>query len=111
MGRKKVNVFYELVRRYRELSPGSIRGSDEEEHEVYVSDEAREEVLGLYCSKDRALVEKEIWEDTELHKAKDEETISLRVRKKKETIEEIELISLDELESLAEAFENENYYS
>jgi hypothetical protein len=96
MGRKKVNYFWELVRRYREFP-------DDEE--------IREETLGLYCSKETAMNEREIYRETEVHEVKDEETVSLIIRKKKETIEEVELISLDELESLGRMFENENYYS
>ena len=63
MARKKVNVYYELVRKYRELPSGTIRGSEEEEHEVYISDEVREEVLGLYCSRGTSQNEKDIWKE------------------------------------------------
>ena len=120
MARKKVNVFYELVRRYREVLEGTIRDSDDkhqgvsvfsEEYEVPVSDEIREEVLGLYCSRGTALNEKDIWESTESDKVYGEETISLRVRKMKETIEDIDLITIDEFNELAERFENEIEYS
>ena len=94
MGRKKVNYFWELIRKYREFP-------DDEE--------IREEALGLYCSKNRAMTEREIYIETEVHEVKDEETVSLIIRKKRETIEEVELISLDEMNSLADMFESESY--
>ena len=42
MGRPKINLYYELVRRYREDEDGPIL----------------EEPLGQYCSKGRALYER-----------------------------------------------------
>ena len=95
MGRKKVNTYWELIRRFREFSG---------------DDEIQEESLGLYCSKETALNEKEIYIDTALHEVENEETVDLKVRKYKETIEEVDLIPLDELESLADMFEHEKYY-
>ena len=94
MSRKKINYFWELIRKYREFP-------DDEE--------IREEALGLYCSKNRAMTEREIYIETEVHEVKDEETVSLIIRKKRETIEEVELISLDEMNSLADMFESETY--
>ena len=93
MARQKINLYYELIRRYREDEDGPIL----------------EETLGLYCSKGRALNEKEIYLETELHEVQDEITIDLKVRKYKETIEEVELISIDELNALAESLDNEYY--
>ena len=93
MGRPKINLYYELVRRYREDEDGPIL----------------EETLGLYCSKVRALNEKEIYLETELHEFQDEITVDLKVRKYKETIDEVDLISIDELNSLAESLDNEYY--
>ena len=94
MGRPKINLYYELVRRYREDEDGPIL----------------EEDLGLYCSKSRALTEREIYLDTEIHEVQDEITVDLKVRKYKETIDEVDLISIDELNSLAEGFEHESFY-
>ncbi len=94
MSRKKINYFWELIRKYREFP-------DDEE--------IREEALGLYCSKNRAMTEREIYIETEVHEVKDEETVRLIIRKKRETIEEVELISLDEMNSLADMFESESY--
>ena len=94
MARPKINLYYELVRRYREDEDGPIL----------------EEILGLYCSRGRALNEKEIYLDTELHEVQDEITVDLKVRKYKETIDEVDLISIDELNSLAEGFEHESFY-
>ena len=94
MARTKKNVYWELIRRYRESEDESIR----------------EETLGLYCSKNRALTEREIYIDTELHEVHNEETVELKIRKFKETIEEVELISMDELNALADYFESETYY-
>ena len=94
MSRKKINYFWELIRKYREFP-------DDEE--------IREEALGLYCSKNSAMTEREIYIETEVHEVKDEETVSLIIRKKRETIEEVELISLDEMNSLADMFESESY--
>ena len=94
MGRKKVNYFWELVRKYREF-PDDV--------------EIREETLGLYCSKNRAMTEREIYIETEVHEVKDEETVRLIIRKKREIIEEVELITLDEMNSLADMFESESY--
>ena len=54
--------------------------------------------------------EKEIYLETELHKVQDEITVDLKVRKYKETIDEVDLISIDELNSLADGFENESFY-
>ena len=65
MARQKINLYYELIRRYREDEDGPIL----------------EETLGLYCSKGRALNEKEIYLDTELHEVQDEITVDLKVRK------------------------------
>jgi len=93
MSRKKTNVYWELIRRYRESEYEPIR----------------EETLGLYCSKNRAMTEREIYIDTELHEVHNEETVELKIRKFKETIEEVDLISLDELNSLADMFEGESY--
>ena len=93
MARTKENVYWELVRRFRESEDEPIR----------------EESLGLYCTKNRAMNEKEIYIDTELHEVEGEETVELKIRKFKETIEEVELISLDELDSLAAMFEGESY--
>lgn len=90
----KKNTYWELVRRFRESDDDSIR----------------EESLGLYCSKERAMTEREIYVDTEIHEVLDEETVELKIRKFTETIEEVELISIDELNSLAESFESETYY-
>ena len=94
MGRPKINLYYELVRRYREDQDCPIL----------------EETLGLYCSKGRALNEREIYLDTEIHEVQDEITVDLKVRKYKETIDEVDLISIDELNSLAEGFEHESFY-
>ena len=94
MGRPKINQYYELVHRYREHEEGPIL----------------EETLGLYCSKGRALNEREIYLDTEIHEVQDEITVDLKVRKYKETIDEVDLISIDELNSLAEGFEHESFY-
>ena len=94
MARTKKNVYWELIRRYRESEDESIR----------------EETLGLYCSKNRALTEREIYIETELHEVHNEETVELKIRKYKETIEEVELISMDELNALADYFESETYY-
>ena len=94
MGRPKINLYYELVRRYREYEDGPIL----------------EETLGLYCSKGRALNEREIYLDTEIHEVQDEITVDLKVRKYKETIDEVDIISIDELNSLADGFENESFY-
>tara|TARA_A100000164_G_C21654527_1_gene651909 strand:+ start:391 stop:687 length:297 start_codon:yes stop_codon:yes gene_type:complete len=90
----KKNTYWELVRRFRESDDDSIR----------------EESLGLYCSKERAMTEREIYVDTEIHEVLNEETVELKIRKFTETIEEVELISIDELNSLAESFESETYY-
>ena len=94
MARKKVNTYWELIRRYRESEDDPIR----------------EEALGLYCSKETAMNEREIYIDTELHEVHNEETVELKIRKFKETIEEVDLISMDELNALADSFESETYY-
>ena len=94
MARKKVNTYWELIRRYRESEDDPIR----------------EEALGLYCSKETAMNEREIYLETELHEVYNEETVELKIRKFKETIEEVELISMDELNALADSFESETYY-
>ena len=94
MSKTKTNVYWELIRRFREFEDEPIR----------------EEALGLYCSKETAMNEREIYIDTELHEAYNEETVELKIRKFKETIEEVELISMDELNALADSFESETYY-
>ena len=63
----------------------------------------------MYCSKSRALTEREIYLDTEIHEVQDEITVDLKVRKYKETIEEVDLISMDELNALAESFDANTY--
>ena len=93
MGRTKKNTYWELTRRFRESEYEPIR----------------EETLGLYCSKETAMNEREIYLETELHEVHNEETVELKIRKLKETIEEVELISMDELNSLADMFEGESY--
>ena len=90
----KSNSYWKLIRRYQEFENGPIL----------------EEDLGLYCSKSRALTEREIYLDTEIHEVQDEITVDLKVRKYKETIDEVDLISIDELNSLAEGFEHESFY-
>ena len=90
----KSNSYWKLIRRYQEFEDGPIL----------------EEDLGLYCSKSRALTEREIYLDTEIHEVQDEITVDLKVRKYKETIDEVDLISIDELNSLADGFENESFY-
>ena len=105
MARKKVNTYWELIRKYRECP---------EDEEIL------EETLGLYCSKGTALNEKEIYIDTEIHEVEGEETVELKIRKFKETIEEIDnaqwftreevdMISIDEFDTLAKMFESETY--
>ena len=89
----KSNSYWKLIRRYREDEDGPIL----------------EEYLGLYCSKRRALTEREIYLDTEIHEVQDEITVDLKVRKYKETIEEVDLISMDELNALAESFDANTY--
>ena len=89
----KSNSYWKLIRRYREDEDGPIL----------------EEDLGLYCSKSRALTEREIYLDTEIHEVQDENTVDLNVRKYKETIEEVDLISMDELNALAESFDANTY--
>ena len=79
----KTNTYWELVRYYRDES-GTLRS----------------EPLGLYCSKERANMERAIYKDTDLHMVADEETVSLSVRKFKETIEEVEMLDMDEIEML-----------
>ena len=94
MAKTKKNVYWELVRRFRESEDEPIR----------------EEPLGLYCSKNRAMTERDIYIETELHEVHNEETVELKIRKFKETIEEVDLISMDELNALADSFESETYY-
>ena len=89
----KSNSYWKLIRRYQEFEDGLIL----------------EEDLGLYCSKSRALTEKEIYIETEIHEVQDEITVDLKVRKYKETIEEVDLISIDELNALAESFDANTY--
>ena len=89
----KSNSYWKLIRRYQEFEDGPIL----------------EEDLGLYCSKSRALTEKEIYIETEIHEVQDEITVDLKVRKYKETIEEVDLISIDELNALAESFDANNF--
>ena len=84
MGRTKKNTYWELIRRFRESEYEPIR----------------EETLGLYCSKETAMNEREIYLETELHEVHNEETVELKIRKFKETIEEVELIDMDEFEML-----------
>ena len=79
----KTNTYWELVRYYRDES-GTLRS----------------EPLELYCSKERANMERAIYKDTDLHMVADEETVSLTVRKFKETIEEVEMLDMDEIEML-----------
>ena len=79
----KTNTYWELVRYYRDES-GTLRS----------------EPLGLYCSKERANMERAIYKDTDLHMVADEETVSQTVRKFKETIEEVEMLDMDEIEML-----------
>ena len=57
-----------------------------------------QEDLGLYCSKERANMERAIYKDTDLHMVDGEETVSLTVKKFKETIEEVEMLDMDEIE-------------
>lgn len=90
----KSNSYWKLIRRYREDEDGPIL----------------EEDLGLYCSKETAFNEREIYLSTEIHEVQDEITVDLKVRKYKETIDEVDLISIDELNSLADGFENESFY-
>ena len=89
----KSNSYWKLIRRYREDEDGPIL----------------EEDLGLYCSKSRDLTERESYLDTEIHEVQDEITVDLKVRKYKETIEEVDLISMDELNALAESFDANTY--
>jgi len=79
----KTNTYWELVRYYRDES-GTLRS----------------EPLGLYCSKERANMERAIYKDTDLHMVDGEETVSLTVKKFKETIEEVEMLDMDEIEML-----------
>ena len=79
----KTNTYWELVRNYRDDS-GTLRS----------------EPLGLYCSKERANMERAIYKDTDLHMVDGEETVSLTVKKFKETIEEVEMLDMDEIEML-----------
>jgi len=79
----KTNTYWELIRYYRDDS-GTLHS----------------EPLGLYCSKERANMERSIYKDTDLHRVEGEETVSLTVKKFKETIEEVELLDMDEIEML-----------
>ena len=49
------------------------------------------------AQKKEQMSERSIYEDTECHEVQDEITVDLKVRKYTETIEEVELISIDEL--------------
>jgi hypothetical protein len=87
---KNTNSYWELVRKYREFP---------EDEEVI------EEVLGLYCSKEAAMNEREDYRKTEVDKEEVEhwllpKTVSLRIRKLKDIIEEPDPISFEELSNL-----------
>jgi len=87
---KKTNSYWELVRTYREFPE---------------DEDTRQEVLGLYCSKEAAMNEREDYRKTEVDKEEVEhwmlpKTVSLRIRKMKDIIEEPELISVEELSNL-----------
>jgi len=98
MARTKENVYWELVRRYREFENDRTCRYGKRWFPI------REEPLGLYCTKNRAMIEREIYIDTELHEVEGEETVELKIRKYKETIEEVDMISTDELDELAEMY-------
>ena len=83
MPRKTESVYWELVRFYR-IDGGPVEC----------------EALGLYCSKERANMERAIYMDTGIHEVQDEETVSIKVRKMREEIEEVELLDMDEIEML-----------
>ena len=83
MSRKTESVYWELVRFYR-IDEGPVES----------------EALGLYCSKERANMERAIYMDTGIHEVQDEETVSIKVRKLREEIEEVELLDMDEIEML-----------
>jgi len=87
---KKTNSYWELVRTYREFPE---------------DEDTRQEVLGLYCSKESAMNEREDYRKIEVDKEEVEhwmlpKTVSLRIRKMKDIIEEPELISVEELSNL-----------
>ena len=62
MPRKTESVYWELVRFYR-IDEGPVES----------------EALGLYCSKERANMERAIYMDTGIHEVQDEETVSIKV--------------------------------
>ena len=45
-------------------------------------------------------MERAIYMDTGIHEVQDEETVSIKVRKMREEIEEVELLDMDEIEML-----------
>ena len=83
MSGKTESVYWELVRFYL-IDGGPVES----------------EALGLYCSKERANMERAIYMDTGIHEVQDEETVSIKVRKLREVIEEVELLDMDEIEML-----------
>ena len=87
---KKTDVYWELVWTYREFPEDKV---------------TRQEVLGLYCSKEAAMNEREDYRKTKVAEEEEEhwllpKTVSLRIRKMKDIIEEYEPISLEELSNL-----------
>ena len=87
---KNTGNYWELVRKYREFPE---------------DEEIREEVLGLYCSKEAAMNEREDYRKIKVDLEEEEhwmlpKTVSLRIRKLKDIIEEVEPISFEELSNL-----------
>ena len=83
----KTKKYWELVKRYREY-PESV--------------EVHSEVSGIYCSRFGAMNEKESYLETHERDLEDGTLVSLKVRKMKDTIEEVELISMEEMQELFE---------
>ena len=83
----KTKKYWELVKRYREY-PEAV--------------EVHSEVIGIYCSRFGAMNEKESYLETHERDLEDGTLVSLKVRKMKDTIEEVELISMEEMQELFE---------
>ena len=62
------------------------------------------EVIGLYCSKNAAECEKDVWLETHEEMVNDGRYVSLKVRKMKNDIEEIELVDYEEMNLLMETY-------
>ena len=93
---KTSKYYYELVKRFRERTNVEVGFGDYEP--------IRTDIIGIYCSRFVAMNEKDSYLESHKEALEDGTLVGLTVRKMMDTIEEVELISDEEMRLLGEIY-------